>query len=232
VRCVLSQNVRELSLGEDQHSIQALSADSADPPLGVGVGLRRAPGGLRNTAMPASANTASKLAMNFVSRSRTKNRNPSARSPITRMRLRACWVTHSPGRVPRNSKDMNASRADFNDEEHVDPTQQHGIDGEERATGRSAGCSSATSPASYTEPSTRRRSRLDRHRSVKGVTHVVEFRRWLRRGLRRCRRGVLRSPPQAPRVNATSGRCGRFARTRLSGDGLGASRLSITVNPR
>jgi hypothetical protein len=29
-----------------------------------------------------------------------------------------------------------------------------------------------------------------------------------------------------------SGRSGRFARTRLSGDGLGASWLSITVNPR
>jgi len=81
--------------------------------------------------MPDAANTASKLAVNFVSRSRTKNRNLSARSPTAYMRLRACWVTQSPRRVPCNSKDVDPACSDLEDEEHVDPTQQHGVDGEE-----------------------------------------------------------------------------------------------------
>ena len=38
---VFGQHVHKLPLTEDQHPIQALSADRADPPLGIGVALRR-----------------------------------------------------------------------------------------------------------------------------------------------------------------------------------------------
>jgi hypothetical protein len=74
---VLGQDLDELALVEDQHPVQALAADGAR-------------GGLRRTAMPESVNTASKLAVNFVSRSRTKNRKPSTRSASTSIKLRAC----------------------------------------------------------------------------------------------------------------------------------------------
>src|SRR5665213_1286745 len=42
MRLVVGEHVRELLFAEDQHSIQALAANCADPPLGVGVGFRRA----------------------------------------------------------------------------------------------------------------------------------------------------------------------------------------------
>lgn len=38
---VLGQHVPELPFVEDQHPVQALGADGADPALGVGVGLCR-----------------------------------------------------------------------------------------------------------------------------------------------------------------------------------------------
>jgi hypothetical protein len=41
VPLVLGQHMHELPLAEDQHPIQALATDRADPPLGIGVGLRR-----------------------------------------------------------------------------------------------------------------------------------------------------------------------------------------------
>src|SRR6266508_665926 len=41
VPLVLGQQMHELPLAEDQHPIQAFAADRADPPLGIGVGLRR-----------------------------------------------------------------------------------------------------------------------------------------------------------------------------------------------
>ena len=40
--------------------------------------------------------TASNVVVNFVSRSRMRNRNAAARSPRSMTRLRACWVVHSP----------------------------------------------------------------------------------------------------------------------------------------
>ena len=52
--------------------------------------------GVRMMRMSAPANTASKAAVNLLSRSRIKNRNWSARSPRSMSRLRACWVTQAP----------------------------------------------------------------------------------------------------------------------------------------
>ncbi len=96
VSFVLGQHAGKLPLTENQHAIQAFAADRPDPAFGVGARLRGARGGLRSTTIPASANAASKFAVNFVSRSRIKNRKPSARSARPIMQLRACWVTHSP----------------------------------------------------------------------------------------------------------------------------------------
>ena len=52
--------------------------------------------GVRRMRMSAPANTASKAAVNLLSRSRIRNRNCSARSPRSMSRLRACWVTQAP----------------------------------------------------------------------------------------------------------------------------------------
>src|SRR5664279_2078743 len=51
--------------------------------------------GLRQVRIPASVNTVSHAAVNFVSRSRMRNFNAlDARSRST-SRFRACWVTHA-----------------------------------------------------------------------------------------------------------------------------------------
>ena len=47
------------------------------------------------TSIPSQANTSSKLAVNFASRSRIKKRNDRACSPRSPARLRATWVQRS-----------------------------------------------------------------------------------------------------------------------------------------
>ncbi len=132
VGLVLGQHVDELSLVEDRHPVQALASDRADPPLGVGVGLRRTRRA-RQDRDPASANTASKLAVNFASRSRTRNRNRSARSPNAYMRLRACWVTHSPVGCRVTPRMWTRRLPTSRTKNTVDPPRQHRVDGEEAA---------------------------------------------------------------------------------------------------
>src|SRR4051812_37748887 len=86
---VLAHHVHELPLAEDQPPVEALTTNGADPPLGIGVGLRRT----RPAWQHLDADVAEhgiKLAVNFVSRSRTTNRNPSACPPNASMKLRAC----------------------------------------------------------------------------------------------------------------------------------------------
>ena len=46
--------------------------------------------------MPIEANTASKLAVNLVSRSRIRNRKRWPVSSRSAAKLRATWVTHAP----------------------------------------------------------------------------------------------------------------------------------------
>jgi hypothetical protein len=52
--------------------------------------------GVLITSIPSEANTSSKLAVNFASRSRIKNRNDRACSARSPARLRATWVTKNP----------------------------------------------------------------------------------------------------------------------------------------
>ena len=46
--------------------------------------------------MSMAANTASKAAVNLLSRSRIRNRNRRSASSRSMSRLRACWVTQAP----------------------------------------------------------------------------------------------------------------------------------------
>ena len=92
---ILGQHVSELLFVENQHPVQALSTDGADPPLGVGVGLRRT----RRTTQHRDAGISEHGIEAFGElRVSIADQEPetSARSPSAYMRLRACWVTHSP----------------------------------------------------------------------------------------------------------------------------------------
>src|ERR1039458_8274493 len=52
--------------------------------------------GVFTIRMPSARNTSSKPTVNFVSRSRMRNLTGRERSASTKLRLRACWVTHRP----------------------------------------------------------------------------------------------------------------------------------------
>jgi hypothetical protein len=74
VRHVLGQHGPTLALVEDEHPIQQLAAEGADPSFGDGVrpGART---GVRRMRMASLVNTASKTSVNVLSRSRIKNLN-------------------------------------------------------------------------------------------------------------------------------------------------------------
>lgn|GEM_PF-1689309 len=81
---------------KQQHPVQQLTTDRADPPLGDRVRSwcpHRRPHRIR---LPSEAKTASKGSVNLASRSRSRNLNCSLRSARSMRRLRACWATHSP----------------------------------------------------------------------------------------------------------------------------------------
>jgi hypothetical protein len=52
--------------------------------------------GVRSTSIASPAKTASNAAVNFISRSRIKNRTQPRSSPDSMSRFRACWATRSP----------------------------------------------------------------------------------------------------------------------------------------
>ena len=83
----------EVAAAEDKDPVEALGADGADEPLGVGVacGARI---GVWITLIPSLRKTASKAAVNLLSRSCIRKRIRSSR-PV-KLRFRACWVTQAP----------------------------------------------------------------------------------------------------------------------------------------
>jgi len=92
---ILGQYRPQLPAAHDQHPIQQLPPDGADPPLGVGVGPRCPH---RRAQYPDSLGREDRVerVVNFVFRSRSSNRKRPPRSSSTMSRLRACWVTHAP----------------------------------------------------------------------------------------------------------------------------------------
>jgi hypothetical protein len=74
MREVLLKHRGEVRRSGDQEMVEAFAVQRADPALGdrVGPGARA---GVRMMRMPAPPNTASKVAVNVLSRSRIKNRN-------------------------------------------------------------------------------------------------------------------------------------------------------------
>jgi len=78
----------------DQQPVQARGAHRPNPALRVRVRVG-AGTGVSSTSAPAEQNTSSNPQQNFASRSRIRKRTRRPRSPSTRSRLRACWVTQA-----------------------------------------------------------------------------------------------------------------------------------------
>ena len=66
------------------------------PPSAPGRAFPRRPHGVRSTVIPSAAKTASKAAVNFASRSRSRNWKRPTWPASSMSRFRACWVTHAP----------------------------------------------------------------------------------------------------------------------------------------
>ena len=94
VREVLGEDLLEMTTSEDEEPVQTLSADGTHEALREGVRTRCSSWGL-DDLIPSVRNTSSKLAVNFVSRSRIRNRIARELGQ-DELRLRACWVAHAP----------------------------------------------------------------------------------------------------------------------------------------
>jgi hypothetical protein len=86
--------------------------------------------GVVSTWSPSATKTASNAAVNFGSRSRTRNRNRPTRSSRAMSRLQACWATHSPGWLRCHPQYVDPPGRDLDHEQHVQPFEQHRVHGE------------------------------------------------------------------------------------------------------
>lgn len=72
---------------------------------------------MRITRIPSLAKTSSKTPVNFLSRSRIRNRNPSS-VPATAI-SRACWATHDPVGCRVIADQIHAPSLDLDEEQHL-----------------------------------------------------------------------------------------------------------------
>jgi hypothetical protein len=118
-----------VSLVVDQQSVGALLANAANEPLGIAVGSRRR-GGILTTSMPSEAKTASKVAVNLVSRSRIRKRNEVIRCPRSISRLWAAWVVQAAVGWPVTPSRCNRRVRTSMAKEDVESAQRDGVEGE------------------------------------------------------------------------------------------------------
>ena len=97
----LDQDALYLAPVEDQKSVEALSANGPYEPL-PNTFARGERTRVRRIRMPSEQNTSSNRTVNLESRSRTRNLAGGLRWARTKLRLRACWTTHSPAGVARS----------------------------------------------------------------------------------------------------------------------------------
>ena len=133
------QDALQLTPVEDQETVEALSADGPDEPLGEGVGARR-PDGVRRIRMPSEPNTSSKPVVNLSSRSRMRNLAGRARSARTELRLRELLDPPLPHRGGRDTAQVDPTGVDLDEEQHVEPPEQQRVDSEESQASMVAAC--------------------------------------------------------------------------------------------
>jgi hypothetical protein len=92
---IFVQHDVEVAWSGDQEVVEAFPAQGPDEAFRDRV-RPGCPDRVRMIRMSAPTKTASNAGVNFLSRSRIKNRNRSARSSRSMNRLRACWVTQAP----------------------------------------------------------------------------------------------------------------------------------------
>ena len=127
---VLGQHVDELPLVEDQHPVQALTPDRAHPPLGMGVALRSPRRSTQHLNVGVSEDLVEARGELRVA---ITDQEPETVSPLPHRVHEVASLLGDPlaGRMPRHPENVDSAGTDLDDEEHVDATQQHRVDGEE-----------------------------------------------------------------------------------------------------
>jgi len=106
--------------------------------------------------MPSERNTSSNAAVNLLSRSWIKNRIGSARSTKSSMMFACLLGRPCPGRVRGDARQIHLSSGELDEHEHVEATEQHGVDGEDVAGDDPAGLGPQELPPPFRRASRRR----------------------------------------------------------------------------
>lgn len=94
----------------------------------VCVFVRGACGGVRITSMPTAVKTASKPAVNFASRSRSRNRKRVGALVELRQQVAGLLEDPGAGRVRGDTDDVDPAAGRLQEEEDVDPSEEHCVD--------------------------------------------------------------------------------------------------------
>jgi hypothetical protein len=105
--------------------------------------------------IPSAAKTASKEEVNLVSRSRMRNLTGVVGSVSSQQRLRACLGDPAGDRVGRHPGDADEAGAVLDEEQHVEPPEQDGVDREEVAGDQALGLGMKELPPRGTRASRR-----------------------------------------------------------------------------
>jgi hypothetical protein len=124
-----TKDLLQMAAPNDQQPIQALGADGADPPFCVGVRCRRPHGRHQHLGT---------LRGEQVVEASTELRVPVAEqeahlsSPLTQHQQQVAGLLGDPGtvRMGGHAGQMHTSRVQFDEEQHIEPPQPDGIDGE------------------------------------------------------------------------------------------------------
>ncbi len=128
---VHGEHVLQLSAAEDEHPVQTLGPDRADPPLGEGVGPR-CPDGEGITSVPSERKTSSKPEVYLESRALIRNRTGVSRSARSYETFLACWVTQAESGLALTPAAWTR-RVDLNEGQDVERLEEQGLHREEVA---------------------------------------------------------------------------------------------------
>ena len=122
-----------MALVDDQKVVEAFTSHGPDKTL-ANAFARGARTGVLITLAPMSVNTDSNAAVNFASA--IADQEPDGGGPLAEVHDKVACMLRDPrtGRMTCNAQDVHASGVDFDHEEHIQPSQQDGVDVEEVAS--------------------------------------------------------------------------------------------------
>src|SRR6266540_1786231 len=129
---VLVQNGCQVTFTGDEHPVGAFAADGADPALSVRVRAGRPRRGVEHVDALAGEHRIERGG-EFVVAVAEQEPQPGRASVEVHQQIPCLLGDPGTGRVGGDPGDVDLARADLDEEQHVDPFKEHGVDGEEVA---------------------------------------------------------------------------------------------------